>query len=303
MQVADIINVVTECSNDAWGENKLRRLVEMLSVTSQALHPERPKLTEDKLLSCIKQAALRHGFRRPRKVSVQRYFDICLLFELIRSKWPSNDALSFADLRNKLLCLLALDLMARSSDLASIFADGARVLANGKLEVKLYWTKENKKSSVVVVEVDAYPEDKSICSVTTAQAYLKMLESRKLEPDRSRHSEDGVKPTTCLFISQYPNKSKRFPSLTSNRIGSILKSFLVAIKVDAEWTAHCFRGASTSKLVNLGVSKSRVLAVARWADDSTFDKHYFRPARYAEMAANNNNSSFSALLRMRTTDA
>ncbi len=40
------------------------------------------------------------------------------------------------------------------------------------------------------------------------------------------------------------------------------------------FTAHSFRGAAASKVVNLGGSLSRVLSRARWASEATFRKHY-----------------------------
>ena len=80
---------------------------------------------------------------------------------------------------------------------------------------------------------------------------------------------------TQLFISYV----KLHKPVTSSTLARWMLDALKQSSIDVDkFKAHCIRGASTSKAVNMGVYPSMILiSTADWTNIRTFEKFYHRP--------------------------
>ena len=88
-------------------------------------------------------------------------------------------------------------------------------------------------------------------------------------------------------------------------LDTIRKDVIQAMKdarIPTIWTVHSIRGATVSKIRNLGVDLQRVLDFGRWSVPSTFLQHYFRRNFYKEESSENNKKPIWWVIRARATE-
>ena len=123
------------------------------------------------------------------------------------------------------------------------------------------------------MSIGAYHEDKLICTVSVLKTYISR--TSELKTTSLSHSVRGKLLSRPLIISDSKDKQGLFFELTHERIAKINLGILRKCGV-LIFTSHSVRGASSSKVVNLGGDLQAVLARARWASAKTFRKHSFK---------------------------
>jgi hypothetical protein len=97
-------------------------------------------------------------------------------------------------------------------------------------------------------------------------------------------------------------KSGKLHALSSQRIANIAKKFLDDMNIDInEFASHSFRGATLSKLLNLGVPFERIKPIARWATFETPNKFYWRKCLYTHPKFDFSNATIADILRLSIT--
>jgi integrase len=194
--------------------------------------------------------------------------------------------------------------MARSSDITSITRDTIR-FEDERVHFTYYATKESKSFQEVPMFINSYKEERLICTVSVLQAYLTRTRDYSLhnEIEFVLHIVDGKEiRRSPLLVSDYRNRDDKFFELSTQRIAKINTDVLKKLNITV-FKAHSYRGASSSKVYNLGGDIQRVLERARWASDATFRKYYLRKKAYQQHSRSNQYLTIEFLLRMRTDPA
>jgi hypothetical protein len=201
-----------------------------------------------------------------------------------------NASLSLDTLRTKAVCLLAVSLMARSSDLARILRDnGVRQRPDGSLDVRMWQPKEWRAGSKHAdgawsrwMLIQRH-EDALRCPVAAVLDYMQRTAAcvphdRRLAVISETESTASGQPgaVVCdsgLFLaSSRPNQS-----LSSQAIAKIIKKGLGMAGIDvSEFSAHSVRSAAASDAIDRGRPIMDVMNAGRWSSASTFLKFYAR---------------------------
>ncbi|CAC5383917.1 unnamed protein product [Mytilus coruscus] len=184
-------------------------------------------------------------------------WDVGQLLVFLSNLWPTND-LSLKDLTLKLTALLALCTAQRVQtlhflklSLLSDFGDYIVFTINELLKT----SKPGQK--LKFIRLDRFTNQK-LCVVNTLKSYI----------ERTKNS----RKSDSLLISY-----KLHTQVTSSTIARWLKEVLSLSGIDTSvFTAHSYRGASTSKAYSSGLSLSDVLKTANWTNAKTFFRFYNR---------------------------
>lgn len=129
--------------------------------------------------------------------------------------------------------------------------------------------KKGIKNNKIVLQ--SFREDPKLCVLSALREYLSRTDKLRSSSNKSK-----------LFIStRKPHKK-----VTTGTLARWMKSILKAAGIDTEiYTAHSFRGASTSTALAQGVSLQDIINTADWANASTFVKFYKRPLEQPTFAS------------------
>ena len=99
------------------------------------------------------------------------YFSLHAVFRYL--DLTKNDTATDAELRDKLIALLAIDAMARASDLERVFRESVTFSADGAaVMLELAAPKQTKEDAKrIPVRIGAYSANPNICSVATLRAF------------------------------------------------------------------------------------------------------------------------------------
>ena len=253
-----------------------RTFISMCSITRSVWFPNEPALTDNPTIKAIEK-----GIVKTRGAAVRQkpatYFSLYQVFNWLKSLTNNDRECKIDILRDKLVVLMMLDGMARASDLSTITRD-AITFTDSLVQYSYYFTKEAKAPMEKATIINAYPEDRRICTVTVLKIYMERTKDYRIR--RVKHMIAGTDQwRTPLFVADYKTEGKHQP-IHNERISKIALRALHGSGA-VEWTSHAIRGATTSKCVNLlSSTKPRVCKRARWATDETFIKSYFKECHY-----------------------
>ena len=179
-----------------------------------------------------------------------------------------NDTLALKQLTYKITMLLALSCAGRSSDLRAFDVRYMRLEEDVVSFNLAELTKSRRKGKPPLkMVINSFPEDASLCVVSTLKTYLHRTE-------KFRDRQDGVPRSQVLLSFVEPHRA-----VVSCTIAGWLIKLMTEAGIDtALFKAHSTRGASTSKAAAMGLSCKEILAMAKWKKQSTFYKHYHRQA-------------------------
>ncbi len=232
------------------------------------VHNTAQSTTISKLVTgLVKSATLRPMVQTP-VMPVRPFLDLF-------TSWADNDKLSLKNLRLKAVCLLALVLMLRPSDVAP----RGRVM----------------DPNTLVVEQVIFGEDQ----VTFQEDGSLSLTLHGIKNDYSRDgfgvtlppaSAPKVDPGRCLkeYMRQtalirhditrrpvFVSLRRPYHALASTSISGVLND---AIKVaglsDCGYTAKCFRPTATTRAIASGLKPEIARHIGRWRNAEVFEKHY-----------------------------
>ena len=276
--------------------------ISAISTTHQVLTDGQPEISKLPLVIQFRKGLVN---KKPAvSAKPDTYFSLHAVFRHLRSLSQDDYTCPLPILRNKLVTLLTIDGMARSSDITSITRDTIR-FEDERVHFTYYATKESKSFQEVPMFINSYKEEKLICTVSVLQAYLTRTRDYSLHNNIEfvLHIVDGKEiRRSPLLVSDYRNRDDKFFELSTQRIAKINTDVLKKLNITV-FKAHSYRGASSSKVYNLGGDIQRVLERARWASDATFRKYYLRKKAYQQHSRSNQYLTIEFLLRMRTDPA
>ena len=176
-----------------------------------------------------------------------------------------NESLSLRLLTKKLATLLALVLAHCCSDLGRLSLEGRKYSLEGAVLKCTGLAKQARPGKQGSLRPVAYSEDPLLCPVSCLKQYEKATSAFR--------GKEGQ-----LFLGMV---SPHRPVTTSRW----LKQAIVASGISSEFTAHSTRGAACTAAAMNGVTIREVMARAGWSSQDTFSKHYYRPSKAAQVAA------------------
>ncbi len=210
---------------------------------------------------------MRHYTHRASKYC--EFYDPLPIFSMIQD-WGDNETLTETQLRDKVLLLLRIDLMARSDDLVKLYR-GTTTLEVGEdhLRVRFVNLKQGEGFSEWI-RVQAYPDNPAICTVRAVAEYLK-----RTTEFESKSISITVNRGTFLSDPLIMSADAKHTPLTPDTVGALTSRYLHQAGISKEYTAHSLKGATISKALMMGVSMERLAPHARTKPE-TIRKHYQR---------------------------
>jgi hypothetical protein len=277
---------------DGWDYNRINTLGSALASVFDIRDPSGASFSENKWVQQARASAKQGRAKVTRKDRVSgSYFSISLIFSRVQD-WGSDKDMSLERLRLKTIVLWRLDGINRSADLAMVVRSSISFSKKG-MSFHMWWTKEERHKKLVLASFDHCHSNKLTCSVCSTRNLLARLPPPdKVEPSLSVRTTTSDSVTdqaeVALFISLKPDRhSGLFKALSSERISKVLHEEAQELGIDPKrWRSHDVRGASSSKLFNLGFEWPRIAERARWSGFSTFKQHYFRKKVYRKRPKN-----------------
>ena len=222
----------------------------------------------------ISQMAVVKAFRqsvnvlRPSKPAYSSTWDISIILSYIKY-FGSNSTMDLKTLRLKVILLLRIDLLARSSDLAKLRRSELRFGAD-YFECRIYrpkeWRGESKRSVGEFspwLKVTSYKNiDPLICSVLALREWI----------SRTAHM---VGPSAMVFCS-LTRRDHSFTMLKSTTIAKLCSEAMLLAGVPANFKSQSMRGAAASAALDFGCNINEILHQGRWSDVLMFKKWYYR---------------------------
>jgi hypothetical protein len=251
-----------------------------------------PNLQENAMIVNLREGMKKK--RPPKDNKSQQYWSVYALFQLLKT-WSSNDdTCPVRILREKLIVLLLLDSMARSSDIASICRDTVR-LQGDNVFFHFYYSKTAKVPSEFPAAIGAFPDDPLISTPVVMLKYIQRTAEYKTQP--IQHWVDGkTVDRHPLLLYDYKDQNGFYPPLKKERIAKIANLALQSIGATG-WGTHSTRGATSSKCYNLRAPLDWIILRARWANEQTFLKSYFKKCIYTNVPRNVQDMTLEQLLR------
>lgn len=265
----------------------------MLSVTHRLLYCHTASYTPLNDAPIIEM--MRGGVRNllaPAPV-VQPWWSLARLFRQLRQQAADPWTCPLTELRDKLIVLMLVDGMGRSSDLESVDVESTSIIeprsvVDAKTKVKtthprmlsfFYYNSKTQRGQQQAL-IAAYAQDPRICTVTVAHAYIIRTIAHACVP-RERNVNGETKRFQPFFhLLTLSKGEKLYRPLGKQRIANVVKASLRAAGIGEPFTAHSTRGASSSKAFNLGAPIAAITARARWRSPATFMDSYHRPCSY-----------------------
>lgn len=196
------------------------------------------------------------------------FWDVNILLKFWENR-PQNSKLTLKELTEKIISLCAIALIGRSSDLCSMWDYPKRVAEDG-IELTFGQLKQDRgmRLNLRRALIPFVTEHPKVCPASTLEHYF-------MRTSRWRTAEKNK-----VFLSI---RGKHAP-LSSQRIAKYLLNSLDMAGINTEkWKAHSFRGASATKLLDLGVGAEDVMRAGRWSSYSVFNKFYDRGTKTVDV--------------------
>ena len=232
--------------------NTFRSAVSILSVD---------KIGEDLMISRFFKGLDKLRPARPKYAFI---WDVSIVLSHLRNLHPLED-LSYQDLSEKAIILLALSTGHRAQTLASIKLPNIKCTSNG-IEIRIpdrIKTSAHGRFQPLLV-LPKYNADVRICTATVVIRYLDVTKAIRNNADK-------------LFLAI---KSPHKP-VDSQTVSRWIKSVLCKSGIDTSiFSAHSVRHASTSTAFKKGISIDVIRRTAGWTSGSkTFATFYNRPVQ------------------------
>lgn len=209
------------------------------------------------------------------KTNAEQYWDPRVVLDHIE-QWPSP--LCLKGLRAKLVFLLRVKTMCRSSDVAGVLrSDGIRWVDDQSLKIRFFRPKEsqtNNFSEWIEIKKSDRP---TICLFSTLKEYLARTESLKKCESISYTTHSTQRTDTGLILALKPGKNGVFTHVSADTVANITKQVMREAGIDTSvFKAHSVRGAVSSLARSKGMDVDAICRLARWKSQRTFDTHYWR---------------------------
>lgn len=191
-------------------------------------------------------------------------WDVSVVLDHLK-KLGKNSALTFKQLTFKLCALLLLATAQRVQTIHAIRC--TEISINDKeciirIVDRLKHTRQRGKGCVLLLQ--RYKEEPLLCVVETLVEYMKRT--------------DKLRKNTEKLLLCY---AKPHGEASKESVARWMKAVLRNAKI-MDFTAHSFRSASSSAMLDSGVPIDHVLKSAGWSNANTFYKFYYRPSRSTE---------------------
>ena len=230
------------------------------------------------------QALTKSGTKSPMQKTPVMPVD---LFHDLFNGWPDNDNLSVKDLRLKAVCLLALVIMARPSDLAP----NAGVFDQESFEFsKIILSTENFEFSVDCMKLYLHGI-KNDYQRDGFEVTIPRMSAQNVKIDPVHTLECYIQRTSDIRanVSQSPlflTLVRPYKALESSGMAKILNEAISKAGLGSKgFSAKCFRPTGATNAVKFGLNPDMARYVGRWRCASTFEKHYVHtqlPKDYCE---------------------
>ena len=202
---------------------------------------------------------------RPPQPRYASFWDVGIVIQHIKKLGPNKD-LNLKQLTMKTVMLLALTRPSRSADLSKLDIHTQSFKSNGVVFRPLHLAKQSRSSRPIAdFFFPSFPEDPSICPMTTLKAY-----EERTEVFRANLPEDSRSRLFLSWIGQHG-------PVSSCTIARWLKCFMEEAGIDISiFKAHSVRGASCSSAAGAGVTTKDILDAADWSSEGTFQRFYCR---------------------------
>ena len=191
----------------------------------------------------------------PRYIQV---WDIGIVISYLRGLGETSN-LSLKLLTLKLNALLSILTSQRISSLHSLLTSRTTLTRDGVAFVPAWLLKHHRQGKKIKpIVVKAYPADPQVCVVSTLRIYLdkRLGDSDQLLQCHRRPYGPASKDTIARWLKQ------------------VLKDSGVDTSV---YSAHSYRGASTSAANRVSVPIHKILGRGQWSSEDTWRNHYHLP--------------------------
>ena len=261
--VEGIVNFLAELFKDGYRYRSLKSYRSAIS----ALHSKVDGylVGQHRLITRMLRGAFN---QRPPVVKYSTFWEVGVVLSYLK-RLGKNDTLSLRLLTLKSVMLLALTRPARSVDLSKLDICAHSFKEAGVTFKAQHLSKQSRPSKPLAdFFYPRYPEDQTICPVTTLQAY-----EARIKEFRAWSSENKK---SLLFLSWIG----KYDPVTSSTIARWLKTCLAEAGIDTSiFKAHSVKGASSSTAAAAGVTTADILNTADWSSATTFQKFYFRQTK------------------------
>jgi site-specific recombinase XerD len=174
-----------------------------------------------------------------------------------------NRSLSFLDLSQKLVFLLASIGVSRISELAALSFQPQQKLSNAWILRRTKWKKNTSVTSGAkpCLVVPAFEDNHMLCPVRCLEHYLAVTAAWRSEQQQQ------------LFLSMVvPHQT-----VSKNTLARWLKRLMGRAGIDTSiYKAHSIRSATAAKAISKGISIDQIMAAADWSSKHNFAKFYKR---------------------------
>lgn len=207
-------------------------------------------------------------------------FDVALLIDRIRVRWPDDSTLTLTDLRAKAILLLGIARCARAACLAATKRLEQRPDDGSKLYVLEigHKTDANREGTRSIVYSSG---DVRACPVSTVRTYMQMT-AQQAERWEAAHP-DQLAP---LFLSLRGSPD----CLKAETISSIISSSLESLGFTVDsWgrklTGHSVRRSARQAAQRAGFDDRVIDFVGKWKNDTSASRRYEDPTTPADWTA------------------
>ena len=199
--------------------------------------------------------------KRPPQARYSHMWDTDLVIDYLREKTPLM-SLSLKDITLKFCMLFLLATCSRQQRLCGLKRSNIKIQQNGTVDITIDSVQKHSSrgKSLEVLTLKPFPGDRSVCVVNNLLHY--MLRTKEVS-----NAKDFL---LCSYVPPY------------NRVGTQtvsrwIKALMKEAGVDTlVFKPHSTRGASASKLANLGTPLHEILKRGSWSQESSFKHFYLR---------------------------
>lgn len=262
--VVDLIEYLTDLFHKGKAYRTINVHRSMISSTAH-VHGAEP-LGQHKLVTALMKSIFN---RRPPQPKYTHTWSPDKVTDFLRNLGP-NEALTIEWLSRKVVTLVALATMLRTSELASIKCASVHISETMAHATLLRPRKSQRSGPLRSVSIRS-SSDALICPVQALTSYLARTEAVR-----------PVNGTTELFLTTLPPQR----AATANTLARWIKYVLREAGINTSvFSAHSTRGAAASHALRSGVPLASILQAADWRSQRTFNEFYRRDI--AESQINN----------------
>ena len=199
---------------------------------------------------------------KPPEPRYEETWDVNLILNYIREKWPNNGQLSTLNLRRKCVVLGRLATIARSSDLHRIKFSSIH-FNNRRMTYATKPLKNHTRVALSGLVLDELSTETSLCPVQAWQAYL----------DQTKHIPRNQ---DCVFVSaKAPHKELSVDTLAKDTL-FVMKEAGIDVN---RYKAHSTRAVAASRAIDAGATVDNVMRWGRWKSHCVFMRFYNRSTK------------------------